>query len=144
MTAALLAGSRAHHIRGTMRSLLTTALAALALSACATREGFDARTSALVGRSEVDLVAALGVPARTYDAEGRRFLQYEERRLITYPGSPGFYGRYGRYLGGGFPPSVETRACDLTFELRDGRVVGFNARGNNCVAPEPGSAPVVS
>ena len=122
-----------------MHRLLIAALAALALTACATRAGFDARQSTLIGRSEADLVATLGVPVRTYEAEGRRFLQYEERRLVTYPGSPGFYGRYGRYLGGGFAPSVESRSCDVTFEVRAGRVIGFNARGNDCVAPPPSS-----
>ena len=126
-----------------MRQMLTAALAALALAACATRAGFDARQSALIGRSEADLVATLGVPARTYEAGGRRFLQYEERRLVTYPGSPGFYGRYGRYLGGGFAPWIESRSCDVTFELHSGRVVGFSARGNDCVAPPPSSTVAV-
>ena len=122
-----------------MHRLLIAALAALAFTACATRADFDAGHSAMNGRSEDVLVATPGVPVRTYEAEGRRFLQYERRRLVTYPGSPGFYGRYGRYIGGGFAPSVESRACDVTFEVRAGRVVGFNARGNDCVAPPPSS-----
>ncbi len=129
-----------------MTRIIVTAMAALSLSACATREGFDARQASLIGRSEAELVATLGVPARTHDAEGRRFLQYEDRRLVSYGGSPygGFgygFGRRGYGLGvgfgGGYGPVVETRACDLTFEVRAGRVVGFSARGNACVAPEP-------
>ena len=133
------------------RPLLAAALAALSLSACATREAFDQRQATFVGRSEAELVSALGVPARTYDTEGRRFLQYEDRRIVSYPGSVGFgyggyYGRRFGYAGfggvGGFGPTIETRACDLTFELRGGRVVGFNARGDSCVATEPRTAPV--
>jgi len=130
---------------------LLAAVAALSLSACATREGFEARQSALIGRSEAELVATLGVPARTYDAEGRRFLQYEDRRLVSYGGGYpygglGFgFGRrgFGTGLGFGFGagyPLVETRGCDTTFELRSGRVVGFSARGNACVATPPHAA----
>ncbi|MBL6082500.1 hypothetical protein JMJ56_31530 [Belnapia sp. T18] len=107
--------------------------------------------ASLVGRSEADLVAARGVPKQTYDTEGRRFLQYEDRRLVSYPSAPfygpayggfgygGFAGRrfgpaFGGYYGSAFVPTVETRACDVTFELRAGRVVGFTSRGNDCVA----------
>ena len=61
---------------------------ALLLPACATREGFERRMGAYVGRSEGDLVASLGVPARTFQAGNRRFLQYERRRVLaeSYPG----------------------------------------------------------
>lgn len=127
---------------------LLAALAALSLTACATREGFEARQAALVGRSEAELVATLGVPARTYDVEGRRFLQYEDRRLVSTGGAYPFAGfgyglgrrGFGYGLGLGFGtgyPLVETRGCDTTFELRGGRVVGFAARGNACVATPP-------
>lgn len=127
---------------------LLAALAALTLSACATREGFVARQSALVGQSEAELVATLGVPARTYDVEGRRFLQYEDRRLVSYGGAypygglgygfgrRGFGTGLGFGLGGGYP-LIETRSCDTTFEVHGGRVVGFGARGNACVAIPP-------
>lgn len=130
---------------------LGVALSILAGCAGATPEAFHARMASLVGRSEADLVATLGVPERTYDADGRRFLQYEDRRLVSYPSAPfygpaygglgygGFAGRrfgsaFGGYYGGAFAPTVETRACDVTFELRAEQVVGFTARGNDCVA----------
>ena len=139
---------------------LTLALGILAGCARATPEAFNVQMASLVGRSEADLVAALGVPERTYEAEGRRFLQFENRRLVSYPSAPfygpgyggfgcgGFGGRrfgsaFGGYYGGGFAPTVETRACDVTFELRAGRVAGFTARGNDCVATAPTATPVV-
>ena len=135
--------------------MLALTLGILTGCAGATPEYFNARMASFVGRSEADLVATLGVPARTHEAEGRRFLQYEDRRIVTYPGDPfigagfgygGFRGRrlapgFGGYYGGGFGPVVETRACDVTFELRAGRVTGFAARGNDCVAPAPAAAP---
>ena len=142
--------------------LVALAASPFVLAGCAraTPEAFNARMAAFVGRSEADLVAGLGVPARTYEAEARRFLQYEDRRLVTYPGDPFFgagyggfgYGGFGRrrfgsafggYYGAGLGPIVETRACNVTFELRGGRVAGFVARGNDCVAPVPATAPVV-
>jgi hypothetical protein len=113
----------------------------LMLGGCAvpTTAAFDARMSGLIGRPEADVVAALGVPVRTHEAGGQRFLQYESRRLVTYPGSYPFgpyrYGYYGGF--GGFPPSVETRECDLTFALRNGRVEGFTRRGNDCRTVPP-------
>lgn len=125
---------------------LATGLALLALGGCAfqTEAGFDARMSSLVGRPEAELVASLGVPVRTYDVGAQRFLQYESRRLVTYPGSYPFGGyryggyRYGYFGGfGGFPPTVESRECDLTFALRNGRVEGFTRRGSDCRAVPP-------
>lgn len=135
---------------------LVAGMAVFTLASCTgpTPEAFNARMAGFVGRSEADLVASLGVPARTHEVERRRFLQYEDRRVVTYPGDalygPGFggfgysgFGRrrfgsaFGGYFGGGFGPMIETRACDVIFELRGGHIAGFVARGNDCVAPAP-------
>ena len=59
-----------------MRRLLPLLL----LAGCATGPGIEARLAPLVGGSEAALVEALGVPTRTHEAGGLRFLQYEERR----------------------------------------------------------------
>lgn len=119
-----------------MKRLLPLSLIAV-LSACAQGPTLDQRLSTFVGRSEGDLVAALGVPARTYETEGRRFLQFEQRRSVAYA-SPGLYhpyhyGPFGPrfgYVPG--PPVYGVVGCDITFALRGGRVENFTYRGEGC------------
>ena len=48
----------------------------------------------LIGQSELDLVAALGVPVRTYEVDGRKFLTFEERRSYIVAGDPFLYRGY--------------------------------------------------
>lgn len=100
----------------------------LLLQGCASRQGFEARMQTYVGRSESDLVAALGVPIRSFQAGNRTFLQYERRR-ITADAGPGW-----GWAGG---VSVETWDCSTTFEVVDGRVASFTSRGNDCIATAP-------
>lgn len=112
-------------------------LAALAAVSCAPPgPTLDQRLSTFVGRPEADLVAELGVPVRTYEAEdGRKFLQFESRRLVALPGDPyPFYGPYGHRRFGAFaaPPAYARVGCDITFGLRGGRVEGFRFRGEGC------------
>jgi hypothetical protein len=127
--------------------LLAAALAALAACSTATPEAFDARMAGFVGRPEAELVAALGVPNRTYDGDGRRLLQYEFLRPSTAPaiypsiglgfGNFGWGGGWGVGTGIGFgfggPPAAAAVGCVLVFESRDGRVSGFNRNGPGCV-----------
>jgi hypothetical protein len=112
-------------------------LPVLALSACAVGPTIDDRLASYVGRTELELVTALGVPTRDYETGGQKFLQYEEQRTIALPG--GFAGApigpYGRGYYGGFGLSYTTYApvqCDVTFALRDGRVASYTYRGQGC------------
>ncbi|MBU8536324.1 hypothetical protein [Falsiroseomonas tokyonensis] len=118
----------------TRSRLLPLLVALAALGACAQGPTLDQRLSTFVGRGEADLVAALGVPVRTYEAEGRRFLQFEQRRnlLVASPlAAP--YGPWGpRYGYWAPPPSYVQASCDLTFALRDQRVESFSYRGEAC------------
>ncbi|MEO3474103.1 hypothetical protein AAFN86_19705 [Roseomonas sp. CAU 1739] len=100
----------------------------LLLQGCATRSGFEARMGQYVGRSEADLVAALGVPVRSFQVGNRSFVQYE-RRLITADRGPGW--------GWGGGVDVQTWDCATTFEIVDGRVASFTSRGNDCLATAP-------
>ncbi len=104
---------------------------AAATAGCATGPTLEQRMLPLIGRSEGDLVAALGVPARTYQADDRKFLTFEERRSYIVAGEPLLYRgyRYGPYFS---PPSYIVRACDITFTLRGGRAESFSARGDGC------------
>jgi hypothetical protein len=90
-----------------------------------------------IGRTEADLVAAAGVPARTVEAGGRRFVVYEERRVdMVGPygrfGYPGPYGWGRPYYGGGFPSQAVEYVCETNFEIVDGKVAGFALHGNAC------------
>ncbi|MDN3567819.1 hypothetical protein QWZ14_25855 [Paeniroseomonas aquatica] len=110
-------------------------LTGLLSAGCATGPGIEARLAPLVGGTEAALVEALGVPTRTHEAGGLRFLQYEERRQVLHQVDPyPYYGRpYRRFaslpLAG---PVLLTRSCDITFTLRDARVEGFTLRGDDC------------
>jgi hypothetical protein len=111
-------------------------LAVLALAACADPAAVarhQARLNALIGASETDLVRQIGVPSRSFDSDGHRFLAYSTSQVDIWPASPliGF-GRYGYGYGGGFPPQVVQWRCDTTFELVDEHVVTWKQRGNNC------------
>src|SRR3954466_2315629 len=85
---------------------LAVCLAAFSLTSCTrlTPQAFNARMAGFIGHSEADLVARLGGPMRTYEVEGRRFLQYEDRRIVTYPGDVLYGPSYGGigYGGGGW------------------------------------------
>lgn len=134
---------------------VTPARAALALvlafglGACAfpTREAYDAQMAALVGRSEAELVGALGVPVRTHEAGGLRFLEYERRRVVGTPAGGAGFGRFGYPYGYGYGAGfgyggtfVDTRECSTTFTLRGGRVERFSRRGDDCRAYPSGGA----
>jgi hypothetical protein len=123
------------------RVLPVVALTVL-LAACATEEGFRQRLQPFVGRSEVDLVRAFGVPTATFETGGVRFLQYESARTVTFPGSPPrlvTYERRGRIIRDwdpGTPPTFDVRTCRTTWQVAGNRVTGFSFEGSDCVARE--------
>jgi hypothetical protein len=118
-----------------MRRLLL--ILPLLAASCATEPPLEARLQPLVGKTEAELVQALGVPNTTYEADGNRFLQYEDRTSTVYPGDPFWGGPYRRFGGPIYsPPLVVTRSCAITFALAgqrgERRVASFTFRGNGC------------
>jgi hypothetical protein len=97
-----------------------------------------AALNALIGHSETDLIRAEGVPTRTYESGGDKFLAFSRSRIDTIPGAPGpYWGGWGYGWGGwggwgGFPPEVIQRDCETTFDLRGGIVQSWKLRGNDC------------
>jgi hypothetical protein len=109
----------------------------LLLSGCANlaemRAERDAQLASFIGQSEADLVRALGVPSRQFDADGHRFLAYVERRVELVPGSIPFRPyRFGYGYGPGFPPQAIERSCETTFEVVTGKVLSYAIRGDAC------------
>jgi hypothetical protein len=94
----------------------------------------QAELNRLVGHGETEVVQRFGVPTRTYETGGLKFLAYSQSRIVYDPGivSPFFgYGYFGPYAGG-FPPTVYQRDCETTFQLRAGLVQAVTLRGNAC------------
>lgn len=114
-----------------MRRLRYFALSAV-LAGCS--NGLAERQAELarwIGKPETALVGAVGVPTRTYEAGGMKFLTYDDQRVEILPGSPGIGPGPFRY-GGGIPPTATTLVCETTFTIEAGIVRAFSLRGNAC------------
>jgi len=133
-----------------MKTLITAVALLFVLGGCASRADYEAFVATFVNRTEAELVRELGVPNRTYEVEGSRFLAYSRSRVDVIDGGyrpgwgapgwggPGWGPGYGRRGWGGpgwyDPPVVRESSCETTFEVRDGRVIAWSVRGNACVA----------
>ena len=115
-----------------MRRLARALPLAALLAACERGPTLDEQLGTLIGRSEGDLVAALGVPTRTFETHGRRFLQFESRRTVFVPQPAPLYGPFGA-RGWAHPLDTPVAVgCNITVEMRDGRALGFSYRGKGC------------
>jgi len=108
---------------------------ALVLAGCALPVACADETAArmaalnhLVGQPEQALLQTMGVPTRSYDADGTKYLAYDERRVDLIPGVPGV----GIWHAGGIPPQEIERWCETTFQVAQGVVRSFTLRGNAC------------
>ncbi len=73
-----------------------------------------------IGRSEADLALSWGQPQDIYNADGRRFMYY------SYGLERGVADDYGNeYV-------QETFSCEMTFEIKDGKVADYRSGGNYC------------
>ncbi len=128
-----------------MRNLLLL-LPVMALAGCAEGPSLESRMAAYTGATEQVLVQQLGVPDKQITVGGVQYLAYVQRHEEFTPGiyqgwggfGPyGFAGPYGGGFGGpiwdsGIPPTVNDLTCETTFMLKDGHVVNFSLRGNDC------------
>jgi hypothetical protein len=109
--------------------LVLTGLSAGCVDQLAARQ---ASLSRLVGQPESALVQQMGVPNRTYETGGVKYLAYDDRRIEVTPAFPSYGPYFGGWYGGGFPPQVLDLQCETTFEVSDSTVRAFTLRGNAC------------
>jgi len=115
-----------------MRRGALIALTVLA-TACADRLAErQAYLSQFVGQPESTLVQQMGVPTRSIETGGVKYLAYDQNRVEVVPGFPGYGPFYTGWYGAGFPPQVVNLRCETTFEVADGTVRAFTLRGNAC------------
>jgi len=95
--------------------------ATLVLSACAAPMTYDTHLGSWAGAPEEELVREWGSPVNVGEAGGRKAITFESRRIAR---------ERSRFDDNGY---VNVRlSCTTTFELENGRVVGWSHRGNDC------------
>ena len=118
-----------------MRGLAVLAVAAL-LSGCgnplAQREAF---LDQFVGHPDKELVQKMGVPNRTYETGGVKYLAYVESKVALMPSLPN-YGTGPWWANGwngtALPPQAVELRCETTFTVADGIVKSYTLHGNAC------------
>lgn len=113
----------------TLRRNALPLLACLVLAAC--EDPRAARMLAMnqfVGYSEQILIEHLGIPTRTYETDGVKYLAYDERRTDIIPPPPIF----NPWFAPAMPAQVIERWCETTFQVSGGLVRSFTLRGNSC------------
>jgi hypothetical protein len=117
-----------------MRRALLAMVALALLAACTPVPTLQERLQVWIGRSEIDLVSAFGVPAGTYEVDGVKFLSFVQQRTQIVPGDYPFYRPYGRFgpLAGPAWPATVLISCQITFAIRRGLVESFSFRGEGC------------
>jgi hypothetical protein len=113
--------------RGTLFAV--TALAAGCANQLAERQEYLRH---FIGQPEIVLVQQMGVPARSIETGGVRYLAYDDSRIDIVPSGPTFAPYYLGWYGASFPPQVIEWKCETTFEVASGTVKSFTLRGNAC------------
>ncbi len=122
-----------------MKRKMIVTLCVSMLAACAPAFNRPAFLASLVGQPEAEVVRRLGVPSRTFETGGHRFLAYAEHRseVVSFGLGVGGFDGFGGYGGFGsglgyYPSQIIDRGCETTFEVADRRVLTWSLRGNAC------------
>src|SRR5450432_2572216 len=109
--------------------LVLTGLVVSCVDQLAVRQAYLGR---FVGQPESMLVQQMGVPMRSYETGGVKYLAYHEHRVDIVPTFPSYSPFSTGWYGDGFPPQAIELQCETTFEVTDGTVKAFTLRGNAC------------
>ncbi len=112
--------------------LVIGCLILVALAGCETGPSRQQVLAGLVGHQESDALRTLGAPNRIIEANGHKFLAFDDQH-VGYVPSP-YFGGFGGYGYGFFGPVSYPvlRGCEMTLEVVGGRVVSYTLRGNSC------------
>ena len=98
--------------------------------------------TSVIGRSEADVIRALGVPTSSYATHGGRVLVYRSEtpgfdEMEPQAAPAGTYQPLGydatRLSGPGVDTRLVARSCDTVFEIREGRVRSVRQSGAGCL-----------
>ena len=124
-----------------MKKIALLIFVSIGLAGCLTTEEYAERRAApyeiWMGQTELELVRVWGVPDRSYQTGGIKFLAFVKQTVVNTPGVPAFPPPPAVPTIPATPPSVEIFTCTTTFEVSDGRLVGWSTNGDRCVPPPP-------
>ena len=115
-----------------MRRVVLLALAGLVAGCVNQFAARQAYLSHFIGQPEAVLVQQMGVPMRSYETGGVKYLAYDESRVDILPAFPTYNPFFTGWYGGGFPPQVVEWKCETTFAVSDDTVKSYTLRGNAC------------
>ena len=116
-------------------------LGAVLLSGCVNYEKErEAYLTSMVGLSEAELIQRMGVPQRTYEANGHKFLAYEHQSESYISDGGMGMGGFGMMGMGPYDfgePSfdsgeVDVSTCQTVFDVVKGVVQNFSRHGDGC------------
>jgi hypothetical protein len=119
--------------------LLFLMSSALLLNGCATEIEWPRRQAldSLVGRSQGEVIDALGPASRSFHSGPANFLAYDYRHVEFIQGQSGPIPPYSEELWL-TTPALFAGHCSTTFKFVDDKVAGWSLDGNDCaVAPYP-------
>ena len=89
-----------------MRRAILLVLAGLVAGCVDQLAAREAYLSRFVGQPESTLVQQMGVPTRSFETGGVRYLAYNEHRINLIPTFPSYSPFFTGWYGGGFPTQV--------------------------------------
>lgn len=122
---------------------LIAALMPAILGSCCSTEQFENRLNTYINRSKIDVVQEFGSPVKTEKFGDTELVTFVRDRTYFDEGEApsmhtskvkkkdGSY-EYDAYMTQGRPAHYEYRTCEITFRIKNNRVVSWSHRGNDC------------
>jgi len=135
-----------------MKKIYILILLCLGLSGCATTAKYEAKLNSWIGSSEDSLVAAWGVPNKTYNLkDGKKTIEYVHKETVqtggytyttpqsTYQsgtiGGQSYSGTSTTYVTEVEPIQKYKLSCKTSFMINNsGKVESWHHEGNDCVS----------
>ncbi|MHA1559262.1 MAG: hypothetical protein ACTSWI_01145 [Alphaproteobacteria bacterium] len=122
-----------------MKKIALLLFVSIGLAGCLTTEEYAERRAApyeaWLGHTELELVRVWGVPDRSYQTGGIKFLAFVKQTVVNTPGRAAFPPPPAVPTIPATAPSVEIFTCTTTFEVSAGRIVSWSINGDRCVPP---------
>lgn len=112
------------------------ALLVALLAGCASTTKYEAQLDRMIGLQEGALLRNWGPPSSWYESDGTKYLVYHRGESVNLPGLAPNYRVTGNVAApyGGSPAFGFDFYCTTTLHIRDGMIVSWRWKGNDCAS----------